>query len=157
MLDERIVFSRDRLHRYFLERVFSEGDRTINFCMLNPSTADEIQNDNTVSRCIGYAKDWGYDRLLVTNVFAYRSTDPKGLRTVSNPVGYKNDYWIEFAAKESEQTICAWGIHGRYLDRGFIVKELLKPYNLHYLRLTKCGQPNHPLYLPKALLPIKWE
>ena len=47
---------KDRLHRYFLERVFSKGDRTINFCMLNPSIADEIQNDPTVRRCIGYAK-----------------------------------------------------------------------------------------------------
>ena len=154
--NERIVFSDDRLHRYFLERIFQEGSRTLNFCMLNPSTADEIQNDPTVRRCIGYAQDWGYDRLIVTNIFAYRSTNPKGLREIENPAGDENNYYIEEAAKESEQVICAWGNHGEYLDRGSEVSELLKPYSPHHLGLTKCGQPKHPLYLAKKLLPIKW-
>ena len=104
------------------------------------------------------AKAWGYNRLIVTNIFALRSTDPKGLReVVDNPVGEENNYYIEEAVKESEQVICAWGINGKYLDRGFEVKELLNPYKLYYLRLTKCGQPNHPLYLPKKLLPTRWE
>lgn len=149
-----IIFSPGRGYRYYLERILTEGQKVVNFCMLNPSTADELVNDPTVRRCIGYAQDWGYDRVIVTNIFAYRSTDPKGLKRICDPIGVENDYYIEKAAAKADLIITAWGTHGGYLNRGEAVKKILRPYQPHHLGLTKCLQPKHPLYLRKSLLPI---
>lgn len=47
--------------------------------MLNPSTADEAQNDPTVERCERRALRLGFGQLEVVNLFALRSTDPSAL------------------------------------------------------------------------------
>ena len=65
------------------------------FIGLNPSTADEIQDDPTIRRCIRYAKDWNYGGYIMGNIFAYRSTDPKKLLHIDDPIGRKNDYWLK--------------------------------------------------------------
>ncbi len=44
---------------------------------LNPSTADETEDDPTIRRCINFAKTWGYGGLCMTNLFAYRATQPR--------------------------------------------------------------------------------
>jgi hypothetical protein len=49
------------------------------FIGLNPSTADERQDDPTIRRCIRFARDWGHGGLVMANVFPFRSTQPKGL------------------------------------------------------------------------------
>ncbi|MBK8271403.1 MAG: DUF1643 domain-containing protein [Planctomycetes bacterium] len=61
------------------------------FIGLNPSTADETQDDPTVRRCIRYAQSWGYGALCMTNIFAYRSTDPLVMKRFDDPIGPKND------------------------------------------------------------------
>ena len=60
--------------------------------MLNPSTADEVKFDPTIKRCYTYAKDWGYGKLMVCNLFALRSTYPQALySTEIDPIGEDND------------------------------------------------------------------
>ena len=125
------------------------------FVGLNPSTADETKNDPTVRRCIGYAKDWGYGGLFMTNIFAYRSTDPHALLALDDPVGEDNDNALLKCYRESDIAIAAWGIHGVLQERDIAVMKLLP--KLHYLKLTQSGQPGHPLYLPKNLKPIPWQ
>src|SRR5678809_1192361 len=49
------------------------------FVMLNPSTADGMQDDPTIRRCMGFCRSWGYDTLSVRNLFPWRATDPKEL------------------------------------------------------------------------------
>jgi hypothetical protein len=61
--------------------------RTVAFIGLNPSTADETTDDPTVRRCVGFAKRWGYDRMVMLNAFAYRATDPKALYALTTTVG----------------------------------------------------------------------
>lgn len=67
-------------HRYTLRRDWLGVGGIVNFIMLNPSTADEIFNDPTIRKCIGFAKRWGFSGLVVTNLFAFRATDPADLR-----------------------------------------------------------------------------
>lgn len=50
--------------------------------MLNPSTADAEIDDPTITRCIGFAKSWGFGGLMVGNLWAYRATDPKELKKI---------------------------------------------------------------------------
>ena len=138
-------------------RIYPFGQ--VNFICLNPSTADETNDDPTVRRCINFAKSWAFGSLVVTNIFAWRSTDPAALYSADtpDPVGRYNNDWIRGIAVESDLVIAAWGVHGRHLGRSTRVREILAEagVKLHYLRLGKL-EPWHPLYLPAALKPIEW-
>ena len=146
-------FSEDRVYRYALWRRWDEDSADYAmFIGLNPSTADEAEDDPTIRRCIQFAKDWGYSGLCVTNLFAFRATDPKVMKQVVEPVGDKNDQWLSECGLHAKVVVAAWGSHGVHRNRDAVVKRLIP--ELHYLRLTKEGHPGHPLYLPKILTPI---
>ncbi len=147
-------FSNDRIYRYALWRVWDESLPKLLFIGLNPSTADEINDDPTMRRCIRFAKDLGYGTFIMGNIFGYRSTDPKKLKQIKNPVGPRNNHWLRKLHKDADMTIAAWGTHGEYLDRGNEVYRLLD--GLYCLKITKNGFPSHPLYLPARLKPLKY-
>ena len=146
------LFSKDRIYRYALWRVWDDTLPKVLFIGLNPSTADEIKDDPTIRRCIGYAKSWGYGGYIMGNIFGYRSTDPKKLRCIDDPIGPDNNYWLKKLHKEASLTIGAWGNHGKLLNRGDEIIDLIN--NLYCLKITKEGHPSHPLYLPARLMPI---
>jgi hypothetical protein len=151
-------FSACRRWRTLLWRRWSEGPAA-NFVMLNPSTADEEKLDPTCTRARNYAEAWGYGALIVTNVFALRSTDPRALARAEDPVGPGNDRVILRAAREAALVVCAWGNHAALAGRGAKVAALLRRAGvpLHALRITGVGEPSHPLYLPAALRPRRWD
>jgi hypothetical protein len=158
----RTIFSPCRTWRYTLARDvwFPNLGRSVvkylNVIGLNPSTADENRDDPTVRRCLRLARDLGYDGCLITNLFAYRSTDPRGLlHAPADPIGPENDGYLLRAAQGAGLVICAWGVHGGYLHRGRDLLRLLREAHreLHCLGLTQGGQPRHPLYLPSRVRP----
>jgi len=126
--------------------------------MLNPSTADAFQLDPTNRRCVGFAQAWGYGSMVTTNIFAFRSTDPDGLRTAKDAVGPANDAAICEAAMVADLVIAAWGTHGELYDRGVAVRDMVAAagIQLHLLRLTKAGHPGHPLYVAAETQPTRW-
>lgn len=148
------MFSPCRNYRYTLWRwwdtLFQHG--YVMFVGLNPSTADEVNDDNTVRRCIGYAKAWGYSGLCMMNLFAFRARFPKDMKAVKSPVGPDNDRLLIDLSKDAKIVVAAWGNDGSYMERGERVKTIIP--RLHCLRLTKSGHPWHPLYLPKNLEPV---
>lgn len=149
------VISPCGLYRYSLRRTLDmHGMRQILWVMLNPSTADATQDDPTIRRCIGFSKAWGFAELVVVNLYALRSTDPKTLWSASDPIGPDNDDHIRELAECSDMTVCAWGQPGPVKERALHVRGLLP--EAHYLKLNKDGSPSHPLYLPKALTPKVW-
>jgi hypothetical protein len=105
-------FSPCRTWRYSLTRDVAPltGEGTCTFIGLNPSTADETQDDPTIRRCIDFARRWGFARLKMLNLFALRSTDPRGLLTADDPVGPENDCTISKVVGGSDLIICAWGV-----------------------------------------------
>jgi hypothetical protein len=151
-------FSVCRRWRTLLWRRWDEAGPIANFLMLNPSTADERVLDPTCARARDYAQRWGYGTLLVTNVFAWRATDPGAMRAAADPVGAGNDAAILGAAGRARLVVCAWGNHGTHLDRAARVTRLLRQAGmaLHVLRLNAGGEPAHPLYLPGRLRPRRW-
>lgn len=128
----------------------------VQFIGLNPSTATETVDDNTVRRCTRFAQSFGYDSMCMTNLFGLRSTDPKGLRDVADPIGPDNDRWLVEIANGAAMIIAAWGTHGAFMGREEAVLEILRPNNLHVLQLTQGGRPHHPLYLRTETKPLLW-
>lgn len=149
-------------YRYRLERSWLEGNQEQKACfiMLNPSTADAIEDDPTIRRCIGFSKAWGYGGVIVVNLFAFRSTNPALLRksVIGGVVGENNDDFIRNAALECNGAVAAWGAHGTFGNRENKVRAILSlnKIPLYYLALTKDGHPRHPLYLRSDLKPKEW-
>ncbi len=154
--DAGATFSADEVYRYHLYRRWAVG-RSCLWVMLNPSTADAHHNDPTVERCEHRARTWGFPAVEVVNLFAFRSTDPGALQYHPDPVGPDNDLAIVKAAEGAGRIICAWGAYGYHRGRSAQVRALLANFELHVLRVTKDGEPGHPLYLPYALEPVLWE
>lgn len=154
------VYSDDERYRYDLVRVWDTAGGRVNFVMLNPSTATELANDPTVERCERRARALGYGAFRVTNIFAWRATDPREMRAAAEPVGRpENDAAIEEAALWADRVVCAWGTHGAHLGRGAEVERLLRATGrpLAALGLSKDGHPKHPLYIGYAVPPVPWE
>ncbi len=145
--------SEDQRYRYYLSRQWGDDGRTVGFICLNPSTADDTLDDPTVRRCIGYARAWGGTKMVIGNLFAFRSTDPRKLKSESDPVGSENDEWLKKIVDECDIVVAAWGEHGVLGNRDLEVKERFRG-KLYALKLTKNSCPSHPLYLPKDLAPF---
>ena len=139
-------FSPCRTWRYTLHRVWGEGQGLLMVIGLNPSTADEVKNDPTVTRCINYARAWGFRGLIMMNAFAFRTTFPRVLKNAPDPVGPDNDFWLRRMAYQAQLILAAWGNHGLWLDRQDRVLSLMDR-EVHCLGVTKTGAPRHPLYL----------
>lgn len=151
-------FSDCKQYRYNLIRSFQEGSGIINFIMLNPSTANEEFNDPTVARCEQRALDYGYAKMIVTNVFAYRATDPKVMQAANDPVGSLNDTAIINEAQKSDMVVCAWGEIAKYKKRSDRVRDILDEHRIKTfaLKINKSGEPAHPLYLSFKLKPVAY-
>lgn len=153
------VYSDCEKYRYSLTRVWDAGGGKVHFVMLNPSTATEVQNDPTVERCERRARTLGFGAFRVTNIFAWRDTDPRKMRAASDPIGPENDDAIIAASTWADQTVCGWGTHGEHLERGAKVLDMLRKTRLPLLHLgiTKHGHPKHPLYIAYAQVPQSWD
>jgi hypothetical protein len=149
------AFSRCGTYRYALWRDWDEGAPTVLFIALNPSTADHRRDDPTIRRCMGFARDWGFGRLVVANLFAYRTSEPARLRLADAPIGPRNDRWLGRLASDASLVLAAWGIHGDYLDRAEQVRSRLP--GLHCLGTTMGGSPRHPLYVRRDARPVLLE
>lgn len=125
------------------------------FLMLNPSTADALEDDATIRRLAGpngFARRMGAGGLVVVNLFALCSTDPRVLRHHPDPVGPLNDVFIRRATSSAKTVVAAWGAAGVEHGRGARVTETLlaRGMQLQCLGTTSTGQPRHPLYLAGA-------
>ena len=148
------TFSSCRKYRYSLFRIWDKKKKYVLFIGLNPSTANEEEDDPTIRRCSGYAQKWGYGGFIMVNLFAYRTTLPSNLKKVKYPVGRDNDKYIVKLSKKADITVAAWGNNGNLYSRDKQVLSLVP--KLMCLKINKSGQPAHPLYLKKDLRLINY-
>lgn len=140
--------------RFSLSRTWDSKLKVVHFMMVNPSTADANDDDATIRKCIGFAKKWGYGSIIVTNLFAFRSTDVKGLNQGFDVFGgFENYYALIKAVEKSEITVLAWGNKSKIpkslrLEVDEVI-EFLETWNRKGFCLgkTKSGCPKHPLML----------
>lgn len=169
----RAVFSPCERYRYSLHHEWGLSGPHALFIMANPSTATHLTDDPTIRRCREFAKAWGCAGMEIGNVYAYRSTDPKALALVNDPVGEATDDYLLRALETARPVVLAWGAvvtnapgWPHRLDdlvrmvRGALALRRPEPRPHHIGELTKDGHPRHPLYLkatdPLNALDPKW-
>jgi hypothetical protein len=142
--------SPDRKYRYWLLRVWDES-RPL-FCCIgqNPSKADEVTNDATIRKDLGFAARGGFGGLLKLNVAAIRATDPRDCWTAEAPIGPENsvEYLHQYLTKfQPELIVAAWGnMHKRFAEHCAAIKSQIP--NLWCFGTTQSGSPRHTLMLP---------
>lgn len=154
------VFSPDRIFRYVLKRTWDpDGRDPLVVIGLNPSKADEWEDDPTIRRCMSFAKREGAGGLVMLNLFAFRSTDPDVMFLAAKDVagidvvGPNNDFYIARETTPPRRVVVAWGNDGeKKAARG---RARTLTVNLKAARARLCcfgrttrGAPLHPLYLP---------
>ena len=147
-MEKNAIISEDNKYRYQLSRCWDETKPSILFIMLNPSTADASIDDPTIRRVISFAKSWGYGGVYVGNLFAFRSTDPKGLKQTVDPIGENNLHHIQTLVGLVDKVIYAWGNNKK--EPNWLRDLVATPYCID---ISKKGVPKHPLYLKSDLQP----
>jgi len=144
-------------YRYRLWRIWDAAARLLIYCMLNPSTADAMNDDATIRVCMGRARLLGFGGIEVVNLFAYRSPHPRAMKNAADPVGPQNDAYLEHAAQRAGMMIAAWGVDGEFRGRSWkVIPALTRHCALHAIKLTRSGAPRHPLRLSYDLQPFVW-
>lgn len=156
------VYSPCKLYRYRLVKSWepdTTNERLLLWIMLNPSTATENTDDNTVRKCqrltmLCERGEMGFfDGVVIANLFALRSTDPRALdpELHSDPVGPDNDTVLDLLISRHPNIVLAWGSHKHRMlaSRAEYIAKLLKKYRRRAwcLGVNNDGNPKHPLYL----------
>ena len=162
-----VVASEDNAYRYILWRAWGREENYCAWVMLNPSIADAVKDDPTIKKCVGFSQKQGHSGIVVVNLFAFRSTDPRGLSESSDPVGSHNPHFVEqvLGHPAVKRIIVAWGNDGARdaRDEAFCVihahRELwcLRPPGKD--ALTQEGAPRHPGRIGYAseLVRVAWD
>ncbi len=159
------VFTDKRRRRIWLRRKLGMFGSTIAFLCYNPSIAAAEVNDPSVKRMIGFAIANDAAELIVVNAFTIISPDPDDLAAFKDPVGPDANDAIRLAHKLATDSggimIAGWGApKGKQATRELAVVRFAAirsmGLELHYLRMTAGGYPEHPLYLPATLKPQLW-
>lgn len=142
------VLDHSRTYRFLLWRFWDERPRML-FVGLNPSTANELQNDPTVSRWCGFAQAWGYGGFYAANLYPFITPHPEEL--VAPDCFHKANYpALQMASGLAVLTVACWGDGIKRIDGGHLVAGHVRETYLidpMCFGVTKSGNPKHPLYL----------
>ncbi|KAA2218276.1 DUF1643 domain-containing protein [Maribacter flavus] len=142
------LFSRDKKYRYALWRVWDTEAPSVMFIGLNPSTANENENDPTIRKVIKYAKDWGFGGVIMCNLFTYVSAYPEDLIHCKDSLE-ENIKVLNSAEWYCSHVVFAWGNFKIAEERAKKMKELF-PHAMCLVK-NKNGSPRHPLYVKSKI------
>ena len=138
-----------------LERAYSAlAGKSILYIGLNPSVADPLLDDPTVSKEQAIAFARGFDHYLKANIFDYRSTDPKKLPdSLSVARSPANLAAISRLSALADTVILCCGVPPKKLRAGYDdVLSVLRTAGVspYAISVTKDGYPGHPLYVSSS-------
>lgn len=137
------ILSDDGKYRYKLERKWGpDASKMVGFIMLNPSIANDKKDDPTMKRVINFAKSWGFDGVIVCNLYAHISPHRKELKHVDDPLGPENERYVREIVATCSQIVYGWGNDGS--EPQWLRELVPSPY---CIKMNKGGQPKHPLYI----------
>lgn len=139
-------FSQCGKFRYKLWRIWDESKPLVMCIGLNPSTANAIKPDPTITNLTKMLKILGYGGFYMTNLFAIISSKPEILLTCEDPFG-NNGHHLAWCYDKCDEVIVCWGnfkespkgIDRIYRDLSWILDDA------KCFGTTKSGNPLHPL------------
>lgn len=147
-------FSSDSTYRYALWRVWEQDSAGGNLALfgVNPSVANEWENDMTITKGCGFAKLWGHGGMYMFNMYGFVATNPLDMFQTTDPIGPRNDESIAdyLANCNITRVVLACGsVPVRYRPRiawqsriATILRIINRP--VYCLGRTKDGSPRHP-------------
>ena len=157
---KKAIISDCNKYRYELHREWDKKKGKVLFIMLNPSTACGVTDDLTTTRCINFAKKWGYGGIMIGNIYPFRAKRPKDLNKWLNDTTVfvygecrTNKAHVQEMTHKADLVVCAWGCNNKGMPDW--VGEL---GDLFYLELCKDNiTPKHPLgNLSKDAIPTNY-
>ncbi|HRK26126.1 MAG TPA: DUF1643 domain-containing protein [Chitinophagales bacterium] len=147
VLNAGAEFSECGKYRYKLWRIWDDGLPLAMCIGLNPSTANAVKTDPTITTLTKMLKLLGYGGFYMMNLFAWISSKPIDLLICKNPIG-ENDVKLKEVAEICNDVIVCWGNFEQAEER---VKQVLPNYpNAKCFGKTQRGRPFHPLALMYA-------
>ena len=114
--------------------------------LINPSAADEHEDDPTTRLMVRWCEQNGYGDYLATNPHAIRGSKPQAIDEAEDPVGPDNDKWIKHAVRWARDAggtvVVGWG-NRHASGREKTTRELLGT-PLYCFGLTSQGSPHFP-------------
>lgn len=159
-------FSRDRRYRYRLTRTWNAREAPLVWVMLNPSAADDVDDDPTTRRVMALSRGWGFGGCEVVNLFGFRTHRPLALAVADDPVGPRNGTTVGaalVAAAPAGVVVVGWGctvVPG--VSVAAAGRAMLRRVGRAGLRAVavghnRDGSPRHPLYVPGGVRPVTFE
>jgi hypothetical protein len=144
IIEHGAEFSTCGKYRYKLWRIW-DIELPKSMCIgLNPSTANENKNDQTINYLIKMLSKLGYGGFYMTNLFAWISSNPQELLTCSDSLG-ENDNKLNEVQSICDDIIVCWGNFKQAKHR---IDSVLPNYpNAKCFGLNKNKTPFHPLAL----------
>ncbi len=143
-METKAIFSNDRLHRYALVRIWDDSKPKVMFIGINPSKADETENDNTIEKVIKISIHNGFGGLYMLNLYSFITSNPKNILFCKASQKVNNEYLYRYGQVASKIVMCYGNGTKRMDGRKREVMEMFpESYCLH---INKNGSPKHPLY-----------
>jgi hypothetical protein len=147
-------FNDDHTHRLILGRLWNESSSKIMFIGLNPSKADDVENDNTVRRLIKFSQNWGFGGFYIGNIYSYIATEPKDMikyysqlpNSQVKKLQKANLHQVIDRASICSMTVFCWGANVDQ-DDPWVEIVIRRFKNAYCFGKTKDGHPKHPLFL----------
>jgi hypothetical protein len=136
--------------------------KPILWVLINPSDADAEEDDPTLRTLVVFSELWGYNRVMVGNLYGYKATVIKDMwqarKSGVDIIGPDNDahlrQMISVVRRYDGRVMVGWGVPGERARAREVHQMIGEAY---CLRTNKDGSPVHPLYQPHRLVPFVWQ
>lgn len=145
-------------YRYKLYKEWGKGKKALAI-MLNPSKANCVKSDNTITNVTNFFYDKGFKSLAVLNLFSLMSTDPKRLIHANQSYEDHNLDILNCECENADEILVGWGQFNSRTDiskevkdilliKKDIVLEMLKSHNKKtYCFRDEKGKQRHPMVI----------
>lgn len=158
--DSGADFSKCMKYRYALWRIWDRTKPLVMFIGLNPSTANEADNDPTIDSVLRITKSNGYGGFYMTNCFPIISSESKIVRdwyySLTGHYMAMNDMKLKEVSEKCDAIVFAWG-NFKIIKETKRDKQLAEMFpNAQALFINKSGSPKHPLYCKSNTKFMQW-
>lgn len=133
--------------RYYFRVTWDRNKRILGYLLLNPSTADMVDDDPTSKFLIAFAKSKGFGGIIITNVLSIIDPESQKIDIYDYRNDSKNIRYIRRMLQYSDLVVVGWGTKGKLAASR--LRYLLDEHRekLYYFRDNKDKSPTQATYM----------